>query len=275
MRLLLTVGMMLALFVVPALADNSGYHEVWRPDGATWYFDTQKCAELYGTGSNPDQYRWESNGAAAVCKPPYLVPEPMDPLREVVTDEAVLYPWIEVHVVDKDIHWDLFKPYTFMGKTFQMWLQSNAPIQILFGCGTIDVPKSFDGAKNEIVWGKYEEKSCLTDKIRIKSILGKTPPNPGTPPDEIGEYLWWYESKTADPPDPHRISAAELALLPAWGTADWKHAKDLNGVVWKYDDTVELHTGWWTQFFEVLDVKTCNSEGKYTKEIVLTVAPDP
>jgi hypothetical protein len=260
--------------VAPAFGQsNTGYHEVWEPKGSSWELSVQKYAELYCAGSDQEQYRWESNAAATICQPPYLVPEPEDPLRKVITDEAVLYPWIEVHVTEKDVHWDIFKPRTFMGKTFQMWLQANTPIQILFGSGTIKVPGGFDAVANEITWKDYTEKTALTDKIRIKSILGKTP-NPGTPPDEIAEYLWWYESKLPNPPDPHRISAAELAMLPRFPDPAWKHATDLNGVSWKYPDTVDLHNGWWTQFFEVLDVETCDSEGKYVKEIILTVAPD-
>lgn len=286
MRIMVIAMAILACFALPALAappapvSNSGYHEVWEPDGMTWKYSIQKYAELYGTGSDHQQYRWESNAAAAICKPPYLVPEPEPPLRKVITDEAVLYPWIEVHVTEKDIHWDIFKPYTFMGKTFQMWLQANTPIQILFGCGTISVPVDFNYDLNEIIWDDYTEEVCFTDKLRIKSILGKGINDAGTPPDEIAEYLWWYESTNPEPPDPHRISAAELAMIPAWGNiglgADqWKWAGDLNGQAWIYKDTVELHDGWWTQFFEVLDVDECDSEGKYYKEIILTIAPDP
>jgi hypothetical protein len=278
MRNLLIVGLISVCMVAPAVASDTGYHDVYEPDGDSWAISKQKYAELYGQGSEEQQYRWFSDASATVCQPPYYAPVPGPPDKKLITDEAVLYPWIEIHLREKDIHWDLFKPYTFMGKTFQLWLQANTPIQILFGCGEMMVPVAFDTVANEIQWGLHRESRCFTDKIRVKSILGKDPPNPGTPPDEIAEYLWWYEfipPRPGDEPDPHRITPEELAILPPWPHADWRRAETLNGMVWIYDDTVELHEGWWTQFFEVLDVEECDSEGKYKKEIVLTIAPDP
>jgi hypothetical protein len=283
MRSLLVAGLISVCLVAPAVAEDSGYHEVWEPDALSWKISIQKYAELYGRGSDDQQYRWQSVAQATICEPPYYVPEPEFPgaLRKVIIDEAVLYPWIEVHIRENDIHWDLFKPRVFMGKTFQMWIAANTPIQILFGCGTISVPDDFDLAENEIIWADYTEDSCLTDKIRIKSILGKGVNDQGTPPDEIKEYLWWYPyipQFPNDEPDPHRITTVELGLLPAWGDfspTGWQYAPDLNGMIWTYDDTDELHEGGWFQFFEVLDVDSCDSEGKYYKELVVTVAPDP
>jgi hypothetical protein len=267
----------LTCFVVPALASDSGYHEVYRPDGmGNWYFDVQRYAELYGDASEQNQYRWESNPVATICSPPYYVPEPEDPERKVIENEAVLYPWIEIHITDKRLHWDIFKPYTFMGKAFQLYLQSNSPIQVLFGCGTITVPVGFDEALNEIIWDDYTEDQCITDKLRIKSILGKGTNDAGTPPDEIEEFIWW------DPnpyyplcPNAHIITAAELAAIPPWGSPDWIHGPDLNGMIWYIPDTVDLHYGQCWQFYEVVNVEPCDSEGKYYKEIVLTFAPDP
>jgi hypothetical protein len=257
---------------------NSGYHEVYewglvgRP-GTGWFINPEQHAELYGDLSEHNQYRWESNPAAQICMPPYYPPEPELPARKVIFDEAVLFPWIDFNVYEREIHWDIFKPGIFMGKTFQVFMSANTPIQILFGCGTIRVPEGFDPDANEIIWKDYTEKECLTDKIRIKSILGKTPPNPGTPPDELAEYLWWYEADCR--PNPHVISPDELARIPDYGDDAWRHAPDLNGQVWIYPDSDQLHAGCWLQFFEYLEVQRCDSEGKYTKEIVLTVAPDP
>lgn len=281
-KIVLAVMAILVSFALPVMAaDNTGYHAVYRPDGLTWVFDPQKYAEFYGRDSEENQYRWESNPAATICSPPYYVPEPETPERKVITDEAVLYPWIEIHITEKNLHWDIFKPYTFMGKSFQLWLQSNAPIQVLFGCGTIQVPVGFDEGLNEIIWDDYTEEACLTDKERIKSILGKGINDEGTPPDEIEEFIWWDPTHFfPEPPDPHRVSADEMTRVPFWpnigtGLDQWKPAPRLNGMIWRIPDTVELHAGYWIQFYEVLDVEECDSEGKYYKEIVLTFSPDP
>jgi hypothetical protein len=272
MRYLVTVAF-LAMLVVPALADDTGYHEVYQFDPvAGWVINPEQHAELYGQESEHNQYRWESNPAATICMQPYYPPEPEPPHTKIIYDEAVLFPWIDFDVFERDIHWDIFKPGCYMGKTFQVFLKANTPIQILFGCGTMTVPIGFDPVDNEIEWITDDYGECLTDKIRIKSILG-IKDNPGTPPDEIEECLFWYEADAR--PDPHRINAAEMAMIPPCGGLGWNCAVDLNGTIWNYPDSDELHQGWWIQFFEELLVETCDSEGKYYKEIFLTVAPDP
>jgi hypothetical protein len=273
MRNLVIAVALTAMLVVPALADDTGYHEVWEYHPVMgWYINPEQHAELYCTESEHNQYRWESNPAATICMPPYYPPEPEPPHVKIVYDEAVLFPWIDFDVFERDVHWDIFKPGCFMGKTFQVFMRANTPIQILFGCGTLVFPVAFNDTLNEIEWDDDFFGECLTDKIRIKSILGKVV-NPGTPPDEIEECLWWYEAPNR--PDPHRISAAELAMIPPCGHDDWWCVNELNGMIWTYPDTDQLHTGWWVQFFEELLVEFCDSEGKYYKEIHMTVCPDP
>jgi hypothetical protein len=263
-----------AMLVVPAFGDDTGYHEVYEFDAvAGWIINPEQHAELYGEGSEHNQYRWESNPAAQICQQPYYPPEPEPPHTKIIYDEAVLFPWIDFNVYERNIHWDIFKPGCYMGKSFQVFMKANTPIQILFGCGTMTFPVGFDEELNEITWFTDDFGECLTDKIRIKSILGKDVNPDGTPPDEIEECMWWYEADAR--PDPHRISPAELDRIPPCGSAGWHCADELNGVIWTYPDTDELHQGWWVQFFEELLVETCDSEGKYYKEIFLTVAPDP
>jgi len=198
-------------------------------------------------------------------------PEPEPPLVKIIEDEAVLFPWIDFNVYEKDIHWDLFKPGAYMGKTFQVFMRANTPIQILFGCGTMEYPIGFDPVANEIIWDVDDFGACLTDKIRLHSILNKE--ENSSVGDEIEEYLWWYEA--LERPDPHLIGPDELAMVPPYGDPDWHPAPRLNGMAWIYPDSDELHEGWWVQFFEHLKVDLCDSEGKYYKEIHLTVAPDP
>jgi hypothetical protein len=279
MRKVLMVVAISALICVPVLADDSGYHEVYEGGVDGWFVNPEQHAELYGTGSEHNQYRWESNPQAQICSPPYYPPEPEPPHEKVVTDEAVLFPWIDFNVYEKDIHWDIFKPGWFMGKTFQVFLKANTPVQILFGSGTLVFPVDFDPEENEIVWDEDEFGRELTDKIRIKSILGKGVNDEGTPPDEIEECLWWYEVPFDGPesrPDPHRINADEMAKLPPPGDDAWFCVPELQGMPpWVYRDTEQLHAGWWIQFFEQLYVEECDSEGKYYKEIVMTVCPDP
>lgn len=264
---------LIAMLVVPALADDTGYHQVYEFDPvAGWVINPEQHAELYGTESEHNQYRWESNPAATICQPPYYAPEPEPPHTKIIYDEAVLFPWIDFNVYERDLHWDIFKPGCFMGKAFQVFMRANTPIQILFGCGYMYFPVGFDPVENEIVWEEDFFGQCLTDKIRIKSILGKVD-NPGTPPDEIAECLWWYEAE--ERPDPHVINDMELAAIPPCGDDGWWCVDELNGMAWTYPDSEELHAGWWVQFFEELLVEHCDSEGKYYKEIHMTICPDP
>jgi hypothetical protein len=272
----LLIASVVILMVAPAFADDSGYHEVyeWGYDGAqAWRINPEQHAELFAEGSEHNQYRWESNPAATICQMPYYPPEPEPPHQKVVTDQACLFPWIDFNVYEKNIHWDIFKPGIYMGKSFQVWMRANTPVQVLFGCGTILAPVSFNKADKEIVWDEFTYERCLTDKIRIKSILG-IKDNPGTPPDELQEYLYWYP-RLGDRPDPHRITGAEMEMIPPFGNVAWRHAPDLNGTIWTIPDSEELHVGWWYQFFEALVVEACDSEGDYYKEIVMTVCPDP
>lgn len=280
------IALFTVLLVTPVLAQNSGYREVyeWGYDGQqAWLVNPEQHAEFYGRNSEHNQYRWESNPAAQICFMPYYPPEPEPPHTKIVTDQAVLFPWIDFDVYEKDLHWDIFKPGVYMGKSFQVFMRANTPVQVLFGCGTISAPVGFsfdpENPSNpvftkEIIWGDYTEERCLTDKIRIASILGKDPENPGTPPDELQEFLYW-ERHCEGRPDPHRISPEEMARVPDFGTAGWIAAPDMNGQTWIEPDAVELHTGCFFQFYETLLVESCDSEGDYYKEIVMTVAPDP
>lgn len=274
MRNILIAIAVTGLLVVPALAqDDTGYHEVWEYSAVEgWWINPERHAELYGWESEHNQYRWESNPAAAVCFEPYYPPEPEDPHTKIIYDEAVLFPWIDFSVFERNLHWDIFKPGCFMGKSFQLFLRANTPIQVLFGCGTMLFPVGFDPVDNEIEWDEDEFGECLTDKLRIKSILGKTA-NPGTPPDSLEECMWWYEAP--DRPDPHRINAEELAMIPPCGDDAWFCVDELNGMTWTFADSDDLHEGKWVQFFEELLVEFCDSEGKYYKEIFMTVCPDP
>jgi hypothetical protein len=272
------IAFVVVLLAVPAFADNTGYHEVyeWGYEGIpAWRINPEQHAEFYGENSEHNQYRWESNPAAQICFAPYYPPEPEPPHQKIITDQAVLFPWIDFDVFEKDLHWDIFKPGVYMGKSFQVFMRANTPVQVLFGCGTILAPVSFDKDNKEIIWDEWstEEGQCLTDKIRIKSILG-IKDNPGTPPDELEEYLYW-EQHCDGRPDPHRINAEEMARIPGFGTAGWRHAPDLNGMLWTVEDSEQLHVGCYYQFYEALVVESCDSEGDYYKEIVMTVAPDP
>jgi hypothetical protein len=153
MRTLVVAVALTALLVIPALADDTGYHEVWEYSPVEgWWINPERHAELYCTESEHNQYRWESNPAAIICLPPYYPPEPEPPHTKIVYDEAVLFPWMDFDVFERDVHWDIFKPGCFMGKTFQVFMRANTPIQILFGCGTMLFPIGFDPDLNEIVW---------------------------------------------------------------------------------------------------------------------------
>jgi hypothetical protein len=274
MRNLAIALALIAIVVVPALADDTGYHEVYEMNPATgaWYVNPEQHAELFCEESEHNQYRWESNPAATICQVPYYAPEPEAPHTKIVYDEAVLFPWIDFNVYERNVHWDIFKPGCYLGKSFQVFMAANTPIQVLFGAGVLVFPIGFDPELNEIVWDEDTFGVPLTDKIRIKSILGKID-NPGTPPDEIQECMWWYEAD--ERPDPHRITPDEMAVLPLCGSPDWFCVDELNGMRWVRADTEDLHTGRWVQFFENLQVETCDSEGKYYKEIYMTVCPDP
>jgi hypothetical protein len=270
------IGLLALLVAVPAFGDGTGYHEVyeWGLDGITaWQINPEQHAEFYGENSEHNQYRWESNPAARICFTPYYPPEPEAPHQKIITDQAVLFPWIDFDVFEKDLHWDIFKPGTYMGKSFQVFMRANTPVQVLFGCGTILAPVGFDKDNKEIIWDEWTYDQCLTDKIRIKSILG-IKDNPGTPPDELQEWLW-YRQHCEGRPDPHRITPEEMDLVPPFGSDAWRWAVDWNGETWIVEDTDELHRGCFYQFYEVLQVETCDSEGDYYKEIVMTVAPDP
>jgi hypothetical protein len=286
MRFML-IAFLAVVLVMPAFAQttNTGYHEVyeWGYDGAQeWLVNPEQHAEFYGRNSEHNQYRWESNPAAQICFAPYYPPEPEPPHVKVVTDQAVLFPWIDFNVYEKDLHWDIFKPGVYMGKSFQVFMRANTPVQVLFGCGTISAPVGFSFnpdanppvLEKEILWGDWTQEQCLTDKIRIASILGKDPPNPGTDPDVLDEYLYW-ERHCDGRPDPHRIDAEEMARIPDFGDDAWLPAPMMNGMLWIEPDAVELHTGCFFQFYETLVVESCDSEGDYYKEIVMTVAPDP
>jgi hypothetical protein len=269
------IGFLALLLTVPAFADT-GYHEVyeWGYEGAAaWRVNPEQHAEFYGDGSEHNQYRWESNPAARICFTPYYPPEPEPPHQKVITDQAVLFPWIDFDVYEKDLHWDIFKPGVYMGKSFQVFMRANTPVQVLFGCGTILAPVAFDKDNKEIIWDEWSTDRCLTDKLRIKSILG-IKDNPGTPPDELQEWLW-YRQHCEGRPDPHRISEEEMEMVPPFGSDAWRWAVDWNGQTWIVEDTEQLHLGCFYQFYEVLQVESCDSEGDYYKEIVMTVAPDP
>jgi hypothetical protein len=264
------------LFAVSAFAD-SGYHEVyeWGLEGQTeWLVNPEQHAEFFGENSEHNQYRWESNPAAQICQMPYYPPEPEAPHQKIVTDQAVLFPWIDFNVYEKDLHWDIFKPGVYMGKSFQIWMRANTPVQVLFGCGTIMAPVGFDKGEKEIIWDEWTYEDCLTDKIRIKSILGKGINDEGTPPDELEEWLW-HRQHCDGRPDPHRISPEEMDVGPPFGSDAWRRAVDWNGQTWIVPDSEQLHIGCFYQFYEVLRVEACDSEGDYYKEIVMTVAPDP
>lgn len=270
------IAFVTVLLVAPAFADDSGYREVyeWGVEGQmAWTINPEQHAEFFGEGSMHNQYRWESNPAAQICFEPYYPPEPEEPHQKVVTDQAVLFPWIDFNVYEKDLHWDIFKPGVYMGKSFQVFIRANTPVQVLFGCGTIMAPVSFDKGTKEIIWDEWTAEDCLTDKIRIKSILG-IKDNPGTPPDELEEFLYW-EKHCEGRPVPHTIDAEEMARVPDFDSAGWRSAPSLNGMLWIEEDSEELHVGCWYQFYELLIVEACDSEGDYYKEIVMTVSPDP
>jgi hypothetical protein len=277
------ITLLVLVFAVPVFADT-GYHEVyeWGVEGQmAWLENPEQHAEFYGDKSEHNQYRWESNPAAQICQPPYLSPEPEDPHTKIVKDQAVLFPWIDFNVYEKELHWDIFKPGVYMGKSFQVFIRANTPVQVLFGCGVIQAPIAFDKENKVIIWDEWvmDDEYCLTDKLRIKSILGKDINDEGTPPDELKEWIWVDEMVICDGvtnrPEAHRISPEEMRRVPDFGDPAWKWAGDWNGDTWKIPDSVDLHKGCFYQFYEVLEVEACDSEGDYYKEIVMTVAPDP
>ena len=273
-----------------------GYHEVyrWGVPNPGWNL-TDDC-EMFSEGSKTLQYRWESAEGVGPCDPEYVEPTPeFPPPQFYIVNHVHLFPWIEVHISETHLTWDIFKPGDYMAKTFIIQLKANCPVLIHMGSGTWDVPVEFvDGKENgHIVSGPITKEGPISvvtahgtftdddigmeDKERERGLLYDAegnPKNPGTPPDEIEVRLWWYTAH-GDKPPAHEITAAEFALMPP--KEDWSLAKLQNCERIIIPDTDELHKldNTHVVFFEDLYVEQCDSEGKYQDIYAITITPDP
>ena len=270
----LTVVVFLVGLGVPALAHpDPGYHEVYAWVEGRWVL-TKDC-EMYSKLSKTLQYRWESDEAAVPCYPDYLPPHPEAVTQFDIYNYAHLFPWIDAHISETHLTWDIFKPGDYMAKTFIIQIQANCDVLIHLGGGTWEIPTAFEGGPQDghIVFGEFtkdDEDELIGDKVRQYSLLCKD--SEGTPPDEIVVRLWCYIAK--DKPPAHEITDAEFGMMPP--KADWLLARDSNCTSISIPECEQLHyedTN--VVFFEDLEVERCDSEGKYLDVFAVTITPDP
>ena len=274
----LTVMAFLVGLAVPALAEENGYHEVYKYDYATGMWVLTDDCEMFSQDSDSDQYRWESAEGVGPCYPYYVEPTPEAPVQFDIMNHAHLFPWIEAHITETHLTWDIFKPGDYMAKTFIIQLKANCPVQIHLGGGTWDIPAEFvDGKLNGHIdpgpFTKEGDENMMGDKLREYSLLGKDDIS-GTPPDEI-EVRWWCYTAHGVKPPAHEITDAEFALMPP--KADWPLARDSNCTSVTIPDSEELHVldNTHVVFFEDLFVEQCDSEGKYVDLFAVTITADP
>lgn len=296
------VGLVLpAAADIPGPAIGDGYHQVYVFNyyTGTWDIIDQvlKECEVFSQGSTISQYRWESDPAASVCDGDYYPPEPEDPEDNNLTVRNYVhyFPWIDMHIVSKDMVWDVFKPGDYMSKAFMIALKANCGVLIHFGSGgPFPVPESFDfdpdDKDGEIVMGPYTVEDVpgktIDDKqwqySMLKKEIGK-----GTPPDVIKTMYWWTQGDIDDWNDPHLMTN----LVPDKDNVvdsphgpfptGWVLAPTMNcdyTIVPEVDPVTgdpELHFGKYIIFYEDIYIDDCVSEGKYFDEFVITIVPDP
>lgn len=294
MKRVLVILMGVALVVglaVPAWALD-GYHEVLRLESGLWV-STNK-ATMFSEGSFSCQYRFES-GTVPIGQTTYVLPYPetapggVAKCRFDVLNDVYLYPWIEAHITENHMTWDIFKPGTYLAKAFIVQVQANCDVQIHMGGGTWWIPGSAVGeGSGAITHQKFNveippvehidnaDDTKIEDKPRERGLLvdvAGAEKNPdGTDPDEIEVFYAYYKVTDGTKPDQHTILPAELTAIGSWVAAD-----DLNCDTIYFYDSDALHTPnkHHAVFFEKLVVEHCDSEGYYTDSFAVTVTPDP
>ena len=295
----LAVPAVAVTFPEPACGPN-GYHEVYEFDfiNRVWVpipALLREC-EMFSKLSNVEQYRFESDAAAAVCSPDYLNPEAEPPVQKTIYNRLHLFPWIDIHFNQTELIWDVFKPGNYMAKAFVIALAANCDVHIHFGEGTFDVPdKLVDGQENGHIGFREETKGgpavAIGDKERQGSLLGKEAP--GTPPDVVDVWWWWVQGSVEDwdaphimtgdgeqhaytVPDKDNIVTSPHGPFPlGWVPADLMNCDFTIVRDILYDGIAKLHFGKYIVFYEYIHVEPCDSEGKYLDDFVITIFPDP
>lgn len=275
---ILTVAVFLVGLAVPALADpGPGYHEVYKLNDPLPGWNLTDDCEMFSEESDSDQYRWESAEGVEPGDPIYVEPTPEAPVQFDIMNHAHLFPWIDAHITETHLTWDIFKPGDYMAKTFIVQLKANCDVLIHLGGGTWDIPVEFvDGKKNgHILFGPFTkdgDDELMGDKLREYSLLCKG--SPGTPDDEI-EVRWWCYVAYGPKPPSDEITADEFAMMPP--KDQWKLARDSNctSIIIPDSENLHLHNNTHVVFFEDLDVEQCDSEGKYVDLFAITITPDP
>jgi len=287
------IGLVLPTVALEPPAIDDGYHEVYEYDYAAGVWvpinAIQRVVEMFTQGSQIEQYRWESDPAAQVCQGPYFPPEPEDPESNnlFVKNYVHYFPWIEMHIVNNELVWDVFKPGDYMAKAFMVGLQANCPVLIHFGSGAFPAPTGFEfdptNKDGHILFGDKEiddtPENAVEDKEWLYSMLNKG--SEGTPPDVIDVMWWWVQGTQADWDDPHYMTNAVPAkdnVVPSPHgpfPTGWVRAPEMNCDYTIVPDTEELHEGKYIIFYEDINIETCDSEGKYFDEFVITIVPDP
>ena len=263
------------LVLYSTAAAKAMYHEVYRWDGISWILATNEQATVFSEGEDFQQFRFSSPGSPD--SPVYHPPEAGNPCQFVIENVVQCWPnpWIEVWISETELTWDIFKPGCFMGKAFIIGVKSHAPVQILFGSGTIKVPDSFDSENSTVIWKDWTksatEEHMVEDKARTGSLLSHKNQE-GTRTDAIDVGYWWY---TADRKRDLHIWDSAIEPVPRQSNVgpdpdQWKQASDMNGRViimrdidvWKY-----------LVFFENLKVESGALEGKYFEQFSISIAP--
>ena len=128
------VVLVVAVFVVGLGAAGlaaPGYHEVYKYDYATGMWVLTEDCEMFSQDSDSDTYRWESAEGVGPCYPTYVEPTPEPPVQFDILNHVHLFPWIEAHISETHLTWDIFMPGDYMAKTFIIQLQANCPVQIM------------------------------------------------------------------------------------------------------------------------------------------------
>jgi len=254
------------------------YNEVYRWDGVKWVVATSEQATMFSESEDSQQFRFSASGSPG--SPVYLSPKAGNPCQFLI-ENVVHYwpnPWIEVWISETKLTWDVFKPGSFMAEAFIIGVKSHAPVQMLFGSGTIQVPDGFDPAEGTVLWKDWTkpatEEHMVEDKERTGSLLSnKSNKNEGnSSPDTIDISYWWYVAH--EEPD-HHVWDSTIELVPGQnnvgpGLNRWKRASDMNGRVIIIRD---INVWRYLVFFENLKVESGASEGKYFEQFSISIAP--
>lgn len=283
----LTIVAFLVGLAAPALADNAVeergvYHEVYKYDSVEGWGLTRE-AEMYSKISASGDYRWESHPLAWPGKIRYMNPTPEPPVQFDIYNYVHLFPWIEAHITETHLTWDIFKPGDYMAKAFILQFQANCPVLVHLGEGTWWIPSYFVGGpqNGHIMPGPFTKKGPdvkIEDKPRKYGLLrdpeGKEKNPAGTPTDAI-EVRYWYQIVLGDKPSEWKISPEELKALPP--KDQWIPAVGANSRSLIFPDTDMLHepNKYHVVFYEDLLVEKCDSEGKYLDVFAITITADP